>query len=219
MKLIIGLFFVISASSFAQTLPTIPEGCFSNKPYCHSSSFERGRDSEGERLVTVYVNFFAQLNIDEFGTMEDIQQRFLNFPAWKKYVQKSKNIRMKTSINLPSTTTEDGELMLHHVCDYEMRRPLGWEHIIEKSDYFKIPTYPGALVSLKFVLDKTYKNTTGIEEKIGIIHVVHDEENNAYNVFVQLEVHPATKILPQVAAEVTERGLVDIFLGMFDMLK
>ncbi len=59
-KLIIGLFFVISASSFAQALPTIPEGCFSDKPYCHFSSFERGRDSEGDRLVTVYVNFFAQ---------------------------------------------------------------------------------------------------------------------------------------------------------------
>jgi len=220
MKLILGFLLIFLSNSFAENkLPNIPEGCFSNKPYCHFSTFERGRDSEGERLVTVYVNFFAHLNIDEFGTIEDIYQVFTNFPAWKKYVAKSKNMRMKESIELPQTVLENGDLIRHHVCDYEMRRPFGWEHVIEKSDYFQIPAYPGAMLSYKFVLDKAYPKTTGIEDKIGTIHVVQDTENNAYNVFVQLEVKPATKILPQVAAEVTERGLVDVFLGMFDLVK
>ncbi len=222
MKLIFSLFLIFSTSVFADIpgdkLPKVPDGCFSNKSYCHSSTFERGHDEDGERLVTFYVNFFARLNIDEYGTLEDLQNRFTDFPAWKRYIQNSKNVRMKFSKKLPDTFGPNGELMLHHVCDYEMRRPFGWEHIVEKSDYFKIPTVPGALVSLKFVLDKTFKDTVGIEDKIGVIHVVLDEENNAYNVFVQLEVKPTTKILPQVGAEVTERGLVDIFLGMFDLL-
>ena len=220
MKLILGLLLIISGSLFAEDkLPPIPDGCFSNKTFCHFSTWDRSRDEEGEKTVTIKVNFFARLPVDEFGTMEDIRARFTDFPSWKKYIEKSKNIKMKYSKTLPETYNQEGEPVLHHVCDYEMRRPFGWEHIIEKSDYFTIPTYHGALISLKFVLDKTFKETTGIEDKIGIINVVQDDENNAYTVYVQLEVKPETKILPQVAAEVTERGLVDIFLGMFDLLK
>ncbi|MFI5391989.1 MAG: hypothetical protein ACHQYQ_11560 [Bacteriovoracales bacterium] len=222
MKFILSLFLIISTNVFADIagdkLPKIPEGCFSDKPYCHSSTYDRSRDSEGEREVTFHVNFFARLNVDEFGTIDDLQKRFTDFPAWKRYIQKSKNVRMKYSKKLPDTFSPSGELMMHHVCDYEMRRPFGWEHIVEKSDYFKLPTAEGALLSFKFVLDKTFPETEGIEEKIGVIHVAWDGENNAYNVFLELEVIPETKILPQVGAEVTERGLVDIFLGMFDLL-
>lgn len=225
MKLLMGLaisMILLSSSAYAgkSDLAVVPEGCFEENslPYCVRNRWEKPRDPETrKKQLIVYVNFFAQLGMDEYSSVEELEEIFTDFEAWPDYVANSRNVKYRYSRTLTPTVIADGRVIRHNVADYEMRRPLGWERVIEKSDYIKLENVAGSDVSYRFALDKDHPETRGLKDKIGYIHVSTDEENGLYNIQVNLEVKPMINILGDVTAKVTTRGLVDVFKGMFDL--
>ena len=225
MKVLLGLIisvFLISSPAFAgkSDLAVVPEGCFTENslPYCVRNRWEKPRiPGSRKKQLVVYVNFFAQLGMDEYSSVEELEEIFTDFEAWPEYVRNSRNVKYRYSRSPTPTVIADGSVILHNVSDFEMRRPLGWERVIEKSDYVKLESIAGADVSYRFALDKSYPETRGLKDKIGYIHVSTDEENGLYNIQVNLEVKPMINILGDVTAKVTTRGLVDVFKGMFDL--
>ena len=225
MKFLIGLMIstaLLSSYAYAgkSDLALVPEGCFSENslPYCVRSRWEKIRNPGSRRKhLVVHVNFFAQLGMDEYSSVEELEDIFIDFKAWPDYVANSRNVRYRYSIELTPTVIADGRVIRHNVVDYEMRRPLGWERVIEKSDYIKLENVAGADISYKFTLDKSFPETRGLRDKVGYIHVSTDEENGVYNIQVNLEVIPMINILGDITAKVTTRGLVDVFKGMFDL--
>ncbi|RLA63559.1 MAG: hypothetical protein DRQ88_01675 [Epsilonproteobacteria bacterium] len=225
MKLLIGLTISMTLwSSLAfggmESMVPVPEGCYEENSltYCVRNNWEKVRlPGERKKQLIVYVNFYAQLGMDEYSSIEELEDIFTDFEAWPDYVVNSRNVRYRYSRTLTPTVIAGGEVIQHNVSDYEMRRPFGWERIIEKSDYIKLENIAGSEVSYKFTLDKSFDETRGLKDKIGFIHVSTDEENGVYNIQVNLTVRPNINILGDVTAKVTTRGLVDIFKGMFDL--
>lgn len=225
MKLLIGLtisMFLFTSFAFAgkSALVQVPEGCYNENslPYCVRNSWEKVRlPGERRKQLLVHVNFFAELGMDEYASVQELEDIFTDFEAWPEYVENSRNVKYRYSRTLTPTYTPDGEEILHNVADYEMRRPLGWERVIEKSDYIRLRNISGSDASYKFTLDKTHPETLGLKDKVGYIHVSTDEENGVYRIQVNLDVRPNINILGDVTAKVTTRGLVDVFKGMFDL--
>jgi len=222
MKLMRVLFvFATLWSSLAfgkMVLGSIPEGCFDEDQYCSKSTWERGRDENNKKTLTVFVNFYAQLSMDDYGSVEELEEIFTDFPAWVDYVENSKNVKYKFSKEMPSKVLPDGRFVRITLSDYEMRRPFGWEQVVEQSEYIKVDPFEGASISYQLTLDKTYPGTVGIEDKNGHIHVAVDEDNGYFNIHINLAIKPTIKILPKATSKVITRGMTDIFKGMFDLV-
>ena len=73
--------------------------------------------------------------------VEELEEIFTDFPAWMDYVEESKNVRYKYSKELPAKILPDGQLVRINLADYEMRSPIGWQQVVEKSEYIKLSDF------------------------------------------------------------------------------